>query len=114
MIRLTSSRLTDSVHRHLIEKGFHRMRCRRGHVLFVWASNDCACHRARCWACKDGPSYMVDVVQRKNVKTPFLITVRDTYEEQVVALNSYPRECSLATEVKKGENKQLDLFGEFS
>ncbi len=88
-------RLDTSEIEHLDEYNFHRVRCSCGHTLFVWPNrNVCSCHRARCYHCKQGPSYILDIKKWEYGRHVRLIVHEDTFEDARAAL--LRRACKIA------------------
>lgn len=111
MVDIASERIVGVDYKHIKQLGYHRIHCVCGNILFIWADrNSCTCHRARCWRCKEGPSYILKTGRRKGRSVMVLIAIGDSYEEQVKALSLNPRECDIDKETEEEkESMQLQL-----
>lgn len=98
MRSITKTPIIGSDYAHIEANGFHRITCECGNTLFVWTNrNDCTCHRARCLRCKKAVSYMLELVERAAGMRATLMTVNDSYEEYLAAIQA--QDCRISKSV---------------
>ncbi len=85
----------------LLNDKLHYVTCEScGHTLLVWPNrNVCTCHRARCLACKKGPSYYIETKKHTvadiTTTRATMVVIQDTYQDHERMLSLHDCEISI-------------------